>query len=113
MTARLYGTGVSGVQRIKAMMKPVARIPLLVSDPRLPTPRVSMVIPAIGARTAARPERWCGIFLDHCAADGLGSVHRELRPSVRGDRRGDRDGLDPGDERCRMILGTRRATPAG
>jgi hypothetical protein len=82
-TAGLCGTGVSAVQRIKAMMKRAA------------------MIPAIGARTAERPERWCGIFLDHCAADGLDSVHRERRPSVRCDRRGDRDGLDPGEVRMR------------
>jgi len=64
----LCGTGVSAVQRIKAMMKRamiarLARIPLLVADPRLPTPRVSMVIPAIGARTAARPENGAEYFL--------------------------------------------------
>ena len=44
-------------------MATLARIPLLVSDPRLPTPRVSMVIPAIGARTAARPENGAEYFL--------------------------------------------------
>jgi hypothetical protein len=54
--------------RIKAMMKRthdagLARIPLLVADPRLPTPRVSMVIPASAPGRPRDPRDGAEYFL--------------------------------------------------